>query len=133
MNFFIHLAFLIYVGFVAVASFVAIFFIAPKHGQSNILVYIFICSVIGSLSVLGCKGLGLALKETISGNSQLGNWLTWFWLFSVVFCVTTQLNYLNKSLDAFNTSLVTPIYYVLFTSFVILASGVLFNEWVHLG
>jgi len=39
----------------------------------------------------------------------------------------------NKALDVFNTSVVTPILYVVFTSFVILASAVLFKEWGSLG
>lgn len=41
--------------------------------------------------------------------------------------------YLNKALDMFNTSMVTPIYYVFFTTFVILASSILFKEWSCLG
>ncbi|XP_021483447.1 magnesium transporter NIPA3 isoform X3 [Meriones unguiculatus] len=43
--------------------------------------------------------------------------------------VTTQINYLNKALDTFNTSLVTPIYYVFFTSMVVTCSAILFQEW----
>lgn len=39
------------------------------------------------------------------------------------------MNYLNKSLDLFNTNIVTPVYYVFFTSFVIIASSIVFNEW----
>lgn len=35
--------------------------------------------------------------------------------------------YLNKALDMFNTSMVTPIYYVFFTTFVILASSILYK------
>jgi len=124
--------FLFYVSLVIIVSLFLIFYVSPRHGQSNILVFISICSIIGSLSVLGCKGLGIALKQTFAGDNQLTNWLTWFLLFSVVFCVTTQLNYLNKSLDIFNTSMVTPVYYVFFTTFVIIASGILFNEWSKL-
>ena len=39
------------------------------------------------------------------------------------------MNYLNKSLDTFNTLLVYPIYYVLFTSVVLSTSIILFQEW----
>lgn len=39
------------------------------------------------------------------------------------------MNYLNKALDLFSTSIVTPIYYVMFTSLVIIASAILFKEW----
>lgn len=43
--------------------------------------------------------------------------------------VRPQVNYLNKSLDTFNTLLVYPIYYVLFTSVVLSTSIILFQEW----
>lgn len=45
----------------------------------------------------------------------------------VVVCVGTQLNYLNKALDIFNTAVVSPIYYVMFTTATLLASGILFE------
>ena len=106
-----------------------IFWVAPFKGQSNILVYIVICSLIGSLSVAGCKGLSIAIKLTLSGRSQLQNPLAWFFVIAVAICITIQMNYLNKSLDIFNTSLVTPIYYVMFTTFTITASAILFKEW----
>lgn len=46
--------------------------------------------------------------------------------------VCIQMNYLNKALDTFNTSVVTPVYYVMFTTLVITASAILFKEWEHL-
>ena len=39
------------------------------------------------------------------------------------------MNYLNKALDIFDTSVVTPIYYVFFTTFVLIASAILYKEW----
>ena len=47
----------------------------------------------------------------------------------VVVSIVTQMNYLNKALDTFNTAVVTPIYYVLFTTATIVASAILFNGW----
>ena len=47
--------------------------------------------------------------------------------------MSTQINYLNKALDIFNTSLVTPIYYVFFTMSVLTCSAILFKEWEHMG
>lgn len=103
--------------------------IAPQYGQTNILVYIAICSLIGSLSVMACKGLSIAIKLTFSGISQLTNPLSWFFLVAVATCIAIQMNYLNKALDIFNTSIVTPIYYVMFTTLTIIASAILFQDW----
>lgn len=126
--------FIIYVILVVLCAVSLICFCIPKYGNTNVVVYIVICSVIGSLSVMGCKGLGLAIRETSSGGkNEFKNWLTWLCFFSLIACVTVQMNYLNKALDTFNTSVVTPIYYVFFTTFVIVASAILYKEWGKMG
>ncbi len=38
------------------------------------------------------------------------------------------MNYLNKALDLFNTAVVTPIYYVMFTTATIAASMIMMRE-----
>ena len=51
-----------------------------------------------------------------------------FWsVIIVIVCVVTQLNYLNKALDAFNTAIVSPIYYVFFTTATVVASTIMFK------
>jgi hypothetical protein len=47
----------------------------------------------------------------------------------VAISIATQMNYLNKALDTFNTAIVSPIYYVMFTTATIVASAILFNGW----
>ncbi|PFX27064.1 Magnesium transporter NIPA2 [Stylophora pistillata] len=121
--------FVSYAFIVVVFALILIFYYGPRHGKTNVMVYIAICSLIGSLSVMGCKGLGIVIKQTLHGDSQLSNPVAWGLLFAVLACVLTQMNYLNKALDIFNTSLVTPIYYVMFTTLTIIASAILFREW----
>lgn len=113
-----------------ICTLLIIFHFGPAYGKQNVSVYICLCSSVGSLTVMSCKGLGLALRETISGKENaFVIWLTWVFLFSIILCIMVQMNYLNKSLDLFDTSIVTPIYYVLFTTLVIIASAILFREW----
>ncbi|XP_028314557.1 magnesium transporter NIPA2 isoform X2 [Gouania willdenowi] len=114
------------------SSLFMIFAVAPHFGQQNVLVYIFICSVIGALSVSCVKGLGISIKELFAGSSVLKEPLFWVLLVCLVVCVTVQINYLNKALDIFNTSIVTPIYYVLFTTSVMVCSAILFREWLRM-
>ena len=85
------LVFILYVIAIIVVTFGIVIYVAPRYGRSNILVYISVCSLIGSLSVISVKGLGLAIKETIMGSQQFTNMLTWFWLLSVIACVSVQL------------------------------------------
>ncbi|KZC09053.1 PREDICTED: magnesium transporter NIPA2 [Dufourea novaeangliae] len=125
--------YIIYILIVVVYSLLTIFYFGPAYGNQNIMVYICLCSSVGSLTVMSCKGLGLALKETISGyNNGFTNWLTWVFLFSVILCISVQMNYLNRSLDLFDTTIVTPIYYVFFTTLVLIASAILFREWENM-
>ena len=44
---------------------------APTYGESQVLVYVCICSLMGSLSVVSCKALGVAIKLTFRGSNQL--------------------------------------------------------------
>lgn len=103
----------------------------PRFGHTHILVYIGICSLMGSLTVMSCKALGLAVKLTFQGDNQLFYPETAVFAFVVVTCVLTQITYLNKALDTFNTAVVSPIYYVMFTSLTILASVIMFEDWAR--
>ncbi|CAG8544990.1 6976_t:CDS:2 [Rhizophagus irregularis] len=76
----------------------AIYHIVPKYGRKDPLVYLSICSLVGSISVMSCKGFGIALKLTFAGNNQLTH-----------------------------PSTVNPIYYVFFTTSTIFASVLLFR------
>ncbi|XP_015990440.2 magnesium transporter NIPA2 [Rousettus aegyptiacus] len=121
--------FVVFATLVVIVSLILIFVVGPRHGQTNILVYITICSVIGAFSVSCVKGLGIAIKELLAGKPVLRHPLAWTLLLSLVVCVSTQVNYLNRALDIFNTSIVTPIYYVVFTTSVLTCSAILFKEW----
>ncbi|XP_031387566.1 probable magnesium transporter NIPA3 isoform X2 [Punica granatum] len=122
-------AFLFYAALVIAAVFVLIVHYIPLYGQTHVMVYIGVCSLVGSLSVMSVKALGIALKLTFSGMNQLVYPQTWVFILVVATCVITQMNYLNKALDTFNTAVVSPIYYVMFTSLTILASIIMFKDW----
>jgi hypothetical protein len=64
-------AFIGYAVFATLVMVFLVFFVAPTHGQTNLFVYLGICSLAGSLTVMGCKALGIALKLTFQGDNQL--------------------------------------------------------------
>ncbi|KAI9349314.1 magnesium transporter NIPA-domain-containing protein, partial [Zopfochytrium polystomum] len=119
--------FMTYLIGVAVVSVYLIYVVAPVHGRSNMLVYIAICSLVGSVSVMACKGFAIALKLTFSGANQLTRPITYVFGITVIGCAITQMKFLNKALELFSTNLVTPIYYAFFTSATIIASVILFQ------
>lgn len=81
--------------------------------------HFYIYTLINSSTFHLGKALGLALRDTITGHSNdFGLWLPYLLIITTVFFIFVQMNYLNKALDIFNTSIVTPIYYVIFTTLV---------------
>jgi len=94
-------AFLSYAAIVLAATFVLIYYFIPQYGQTHIMVYIGVCSLVGSLSVMSVKALGIALKLTFSGMNQLIYPQTWLFTIVVVACIVTQMNYLNKVIVIF--------------------------------
>ncbi|KAJ3219716.1 hypothetical protein HK099_004611 [Clydaea vesicula] len=70
---------------------------------------------------------GSAIVYSISNpqDSQFKYWELYFLMGFVIFSGVLQINYLNKALNLFNTAVVTPIYYVMFTTATYLCSGIL--------
>lgn len=125
--------FISYMAIIFVMSFIVRTVFVPRFGNSNVSVYLIMCSAIGSLTVGFCKAVALGVRESIVGDvNNFSNYLFWILLGMAILCIMIQMNYLNKSLDIFNTSIVTPVYYVMFTVLVIVASGILFREWKHM-
>ncbi|XP_054805931.1 probable magnesium transporter NIPA1 isoform X2 [Prosopis cineraria] len=121
--------FLVYTIAVVIAVCVLIFWYVPRHGQTHMIIYVGICSLVGSLTVMGVKAVGIALKLSFEGMNQFKYFETWFFTVVVIGCCLLQINYLNKALDTFNTAVVSPVYYVMFTTFTIVASVIMFKEW----
>ncbi|XP_043349907.1 magnesium transporter NIPA1 isoform X1 [Dermochelys coriacea] len=112
-----------------------IFWIAPAHGPTNIMVYISICSLLGSFTVPSTKGIGLAAQDIFYNNpsSQRALYLCLV-LLAVLGCsIIIQFKYINKALECFDSSVFGAIYYVVFTTLVLLASAILFREWSNVG
>ena len=116
---------MIYIVFVAAVSVYLIYYVGPRFGKRNMLVYISICSLVGSISVMAVKGFAVAIKLTFAGDNQLLHLSTWIFGLTMLLCAMTQINYFNKALDLFSTNRVTPIYYVFFTTATIIASIIL--------
>ncbi|KAJ9507029.1 hypothetical protein QJQ45_004684 [Haematococcus lacustris] len=106
----------VFIGYIVFAVSTIVFliwYVAPMHGTSNVFVYLGICSLAGSLSVMSCKALGIALKLTFQGDNQL---------------VFVETHVCIAALDLYNTAIVSPVYYVMFTVLTIVASVIMFND-----
>lgn len=124
--------YIVFAVFLLVSCLILIFIVAPRYGQRNILIYITICSVIGAFSVSSSKGLGITIRNFFQGLPVVRHPLPYILSLMLVFSISTQVNFLNRALDIFNTSLVFPIYYVFFTTTVMTSSIILFKEWYRM-
>lgn len=86
-------------------TFVMIYKIAPKYGKKNPLIYLSICSLVGSISVMSIKAFGIALKLTFGGVNQFTHPSTYVFMILTAVCIVTQMNYFNKALSQFPSSM----------------------------
>lgn len=119
--------FLLYCTIAISISLIMIYKVGPIYGKKNPLVYISVCSTTGSISVMSIKAFGIALKLTFGGNNQFSHPSTYAFMIVSTICILTQMNYLNKALSQFPTSIVNPLYYVTFTTATLCASFILFK------
>ncbi|CAI6090874.1 unnamed protein product [Clonostachys chloroleuca] len=123
----IHPLFLSYTGVVIVGSLITALWAGPKWGNKNMLVYISVCSWVGGLSVVSIQGLGAAVVAWAGGKPQYKEWFMWVLLVFVIVTLLVEIVYLNKALNIYNAAMVTPTYYVYFTTTTIVTSAILFR------
>ncbi|XP_043927992.1 magnesium transporter NIPA1 isoform X2 [Protopterus annectens] len=131
----VHPVFVGYLCIVLLLLILLMFWIAPAYGPANIMVYISICSLLGSFTVPSSKGIGLAAQNAFSGSeSSERAWYLFLALLTVLTCsILIQFKYINKALQHFDSSVFAATYYVVFTILVLLASAILFREWNKVG
>lgn len=90
-------SFVVYSFGVLIVSLLIAFHWGPRIGHKSVFVYIILCSAVGSLTVMSCKALGLAIRDTWSGeNNDFRGWIPWLLIIITVIFITIQMNYLNK-------------------------------------
>lgn len=94
---------------VAVFDVVMIYKVAPVYGRKNPLIYLSICSTAGSVSVMSVKAIGIAVKLTFAGKNQFTHPSTYVFIIVTAVCILTQMNYFNKALSQFPTSMYVVI------------------------
>ncbi|ETN40140.1 uncharacterized protein HMPREF1541_04416 [Cyphellophora europaea CBS 101466] len=132
-HFVIAPGFLSYAGVIIVGCAIIAFWVGPRYGKKSMLVYLSVCSLIGGLSVVATQGLGSAVVAQAGGKPQFNQWFLYVLLVFVIATLLTEIIYLNKALNLFNAALVTPTYYVFFTSATIVTSAILFRGFKGTG
>ncbi|XP_063809355.1 magnesium transporter NIPA1 isoform X1 [Pseudophryne corroboree] len=112
-----------------------IFWLAPVYGKKHIMVYIGVCSLLGTFTVPCTKGIGLVAQDAFTNNpSSTGAASIFMCLLAVLGCsILIQFRYINKALEDFDSCIFSALYYVIFTTSVLLATAILFQEWTKVG
>ncbi|KAJ3347696.1 hypothetical protein HDU91_006720 [Kappamyces sp. JEL0680] len=121
--------FLIYTGLAIVLMCYLVFRMGPLYGKTQPIVYLSITSLGGAFLVNGAQGFGSSVVYSISHpeDSQFLQWPIYPLMAFVLGMAIFQINYLNKSLQYFSASLVTPVNYVFFSTATLVTSAVLFR------
>nr|CAB3264330.1 magnesium transporter NIPA2-like [Phallusia mammillata] len=133
---FTNWAFLIYCSVLVLATLYLIIYLAPRRGHRDMLVYVTIGNIVGALTVLCGKGLGISLKDLFSPPADslpvYMHPLFWVLVLANVVGIAVQIVYLNRALALFNTSAVIPVMYVFTNLFLVVGSILLFQEFAYL-
>ncbi|ODV90704.1 hypothetical protein CANCADRAFT_31578 [Tortispora caseinolytica NRRL Y-17796] len=124
---FVQPGWLAYMCTVLTACAVLAIFVAPRWGSKSMFVHTGICSLAGGITVMCIQGVGSAITAQARGVPQFNQWFLYIAIIVMVVTLAVEIIYLNKALNIFNTAMVTPTYYVLFTTMTIISSAVLFR------
>lgn len=100
----ISIGFLVYGILVILIVVGMIWKVVPRYGKTKPIVYLSICSLIGSLSVMAVKAFGIAVRLTVAGSNQFNQPSTYIFGFMCALFILIQVNYFNKALDLFCTN-----------------------------
>lgn len=92
-------------GVVITFSIVMIRSVAPTYGKRYPLIYLSVCSAVGSIAIVAIKAFGIAVKLTLAGDDQFSHPSTYGFMVFMLVCIIIQLYYFNKALALFPLSM----------------------------
>ena len=108
--------------------------IANKYGQKYVVCYTFLCSLIASWTIIGCKAFMSFFRLTVEqGNNQFLLWpqgiFPIFTLLVIIFCAVWSLHFLQQAMRYHDNNKVIPTYYATFTLMCIIGAAVVYREF----
>jgi hypothetical protein len=107
--------------------------VSKEFAKTHVLCYCFLCGLDGVITVMSAKGISTAINQAFAGNPAMfirGDicWLTYILILSMVVSTVSQTHYLNLALMNFSSSIVVPVYYIVFTTITVSVGMVVFLE-----
>lgn len=125
-------AFMAYMGVLSAVVAVLLAF-QDTYGHRHVGYYVLLCSLLGSVTVMSCKGVSTFLTLWIGFGADDVFSKPVFYLLLLILIATAilQLRYLNIAMEHFGNTETVPVYYVLFTMATIVGSNVLYKDFEH--
>jgi len=103
-----------------------------KYGHQHVSFYVLLCSLIGSVTVMACKGLSSFLTLWLfgEGDAPFTHPVLYLLLFVLASTAVLQLRYLNQAMENFGNTETVPVYYVMFNICTIVGSNMLYKDFV---
>ena len=100
-----------------------------EYGHVHVGYYVLLCSLLGSVTVMACKGVSTFLTLWICCGGAMPFGEPVLYLLALVLAATAvlQIRYLNTAMERFGNTETVPVYYVLFTVCTIIGSNVLYK------
>ncbi|BGP19808.1 hypothetical protein JCM10213v2_007939 [Rhodosporidiobolus nylandii] len=98
-----------------------------KWGDRFVIIDLSLCALAGAFTVLSTKALSSFLN--LSPVLFFKSWLTYPVLAVLIFTAILQVNFVNKSLQRFESRIVIPIQYCTFALSTIVGSAVLYRDF----
>ncbi|KAG1468178.1 hypothetical protein G6F56_003989 [Rhizopus delemar] len=98
---------------------------APEQGSADTSIEAFKTLMLSA--VVFTQGLGGAIVHSFAIENQFTHWFVYLVLALTLITLAVEIIYLNKALNLFNTAVVTPTYYVIFTTLSIISSIVFYR------
>lgn len=96
-----------------------------------IILYIALSGTIASFTTLFAKSFGEMVDQTILGDNQFLNGVTYLFFTNIVIFTALQIFWLNKALRHYDALLSIPLFFIFWTFFSILTAGIYFQDFEY--
>ncbi|EOD38875.1 hypothetical protein EMIHUDRAFT_454529 [Emiliania huxleyi CCMP1516] len=119
--------------------------VEPRYAQKSVLVWLLLCSMISSTTVIAARGFSSMLTQAVGGDCAgahcvgdelfppcrltLAHYLFWVLLAIIVTTAIWSAYFLNRAMMIFGNTEVVPVYYCTFTLASIVGGGVVYREF----
>jgi magnesium transporter len=101
--------------------------LSNKYGDRTILIDLGLVGLFGGYTALSTKGVASLLSNTIWRVVTFP--ITYLLVAVLVFTAVMQIKYVNRALQRFNSTMVIPTQFVMFTLSVIIGSAILYRDF----